>query len=155
VDSDVKQAIEIYNEYGEVYESMQENSKNKKNLSKILHAMMGNVRGEKILDVGCGAEKDSKIMAEKGANVIGIDVSPKMIALANERCKGLNVRFYIADMEKTCFKDEEFNIITSIFSISHKKNLRKVLKEFHKILKKSGKIFVVVSPPYKEDDKIY
>jgi ubiquinone/menaquinone biosynthesis C-methylase UbiE len=150
MDEDVKQARELYDKYGDLFERLEENDLNRRSLSKILHSMIGDIKGKKILDVGCGAGRDCKIMAEKGAKVIGIDVSPKMIALAQEKCKGLDVEFYLRDMERTGFPNEEFDIITAIFSVSYKKSLKKVLREFYRILKKNGEVFIVVSHPIRK-----
>jgi 2-polyprenyl-3-methyl-5-hydroxy-6-metoxy-1,4-benzoquinol methylase len=47
--------------------------------------VMGDLRGKTLLDVGCGDGLNAVMLAKMGANVTGIDVSPKAIELARRR----------------------------------------------------------------------
>jgi SAM-dependent methyltransferase len=46
---------------------------------------MGDLRGKTLLDVGCGDGLNAVMLAKIGANVTGIDVSPKAVELARRR----------------------------------------------------------------------
>ncbi len=144
---DAEEARRIYDIYGEYFVQIEEHNPNRKQLSKILSSMIEDVKGKKILDAGCGAGNDSEILAERGARVVGIDVSHKMIEMARKRCKNFRVDFYIEDMERTRFQDKEFDILIAVFSILYKKNLKKVIEEFKRILKDEGELYLVVSHP--------
>lgn len=148
--NDKKEARKIFEKYGEIFVKLQEKDKNRHYLSEIIHKMMGKVKGKKILDAGCGAGFDSKIMAKKGAEVIGIDISPNMLKMAKKKCKGLNIKFYLRDMEKTGFPNGHFDIVAAIFCVALKRNLRKVLKEFYRVLKKGGELFLVDVHPIRK-----
>lgn len=52
-------------------------------------------RGERILDLGCGTGHLTQAIAERGAEVVGIDASPEMVAQARANYPGL--RFAVAD----------------------------------------------------------
>ena len=61
-------------------------------------------RGERILDVGCGTGHLTAQIAEPGAEVVGVDRSPEMIAAA---CKAFpKLRFEITDARKLAFESE-------------------------------------------------
>lgn len=47
--------------------------------------LLGDPRGQRILDVGCGEGEDAALLGRLGAEVTGIDVSPGAIALARKR----------------------------------------------------------------------
>jgi len=47
--------------------------------------VMGDLKGKTLLDVGCGDGLNAVMLAKMGANVTGIDVSPKAIELARRR----------------------------------------------------------------------
>lgn len=54
--------------------------------------------GDHILDVGCGAGRFSVALANLGAEVYGVDLSPKMIEFAKELANGMeSVHFEVAD----------------------------------------------------------
>jgi SAM-dependent methyltransferase len=47
--------------------------------------LLGDVRGKTVLDFGCGAGENIVPLVERGARVIGIDISPELLALARQR----------------------------------------------------------------------
>ncbi len=147
---DVEEVKRIYDTYGEYFARLEENNPNRKKLTEILYSMMGDVKGKKILDAGCGIGNDCKMLSEYGAKVVGIDVSQKMTELAKKRCENYNIEFYLKDMEKTEFPNEEFDIIVSAFSILYKENLNDVLKEFKRISKRNGELYIAVSHPIRK-----
>src|ERR1700735_4748987 len=49
--------------------------------------VLGSLRGKRVLDVGCGDGVNAVLLASLGAEVTGIDVSPKAIDLATQRAK--------------------------------------------------------------------
>ncbi len=51
-------------------------------------ASLGRVDGLRILDLGCGKGRFARILADRGARVVGVDVSPGMLAAA--RLAGLD-----------------------------------------------------------------
>lgn len=58
-------------------------------------ALLNPQRGERILDVGCGTGHLTKLIAEAGAEVVGIDSSPDMVEAARAACPDIN--FVVAD----------------------------------------------------------
>lgn len=67
----------------------------------------------KVLDVGCGTGVPvSELLAEAGLEVVGFDISPKMIEFAQKRVKGT---FSVSDMLQFKFEDED--IFSGVFMI--------------------------------------
>jgi SAM-dependent methyltransferase len=61
-------------------------------------------RGRNVLDVGAGTGRATALLASEGATVVGIDVSPEMLALARRRLAGEpNARLVRADMRAFTF----------------------------------------------------
>src|ERR1700746_4078809 len=44
--------------------------------------------GAAVLDAGCGSGAQAQWLLDQGADVIGVDLSPRMIAEARRRCTG-------------------------------------------------------------------
>jgi ubiquinone/menaquinone biosynthesis C-methylase UbiE len=55
----------------------------------------------RVLELGCGTGEFTRRLADTGAEITGIDISPDLLALAEKKLSGIrNVRLEIADMEK-------------------------------------------------------
>lgn len=52
---------------------------------EFMYALVGDVRGRRVLDLGCGTGADSVLLAARGADVSAVDISPDLLALASER----------------------------------------------------------------------
>jgi ubiquinone/menaquinone biosynthesis C-methylase UbiE len=149
-DKDIEEFRTIFNRYGENYTKGKERDLNRKQLSRIILSMLGEVKNKRILDAGCGSGKECEMLAKRGARVVGIDISKRMITLAKERCKGLGVEFFVRDMGRTGFKGKSFDIIIAIFSIMFKRKIEELFKEFRRILKEKGILLIVVPHPIRE-----
>lgn len=98
-----------------------------------------------ILEIGCGNGRDSIYLTKQGYKVMGIDITPEAIKLAQRNKERLlgdknladNLNFQVADVEKLSFSDERFAGVYSI-GVLHNTNLQKSLKEIARILKKGG-----------------
>jgi 2-polyprenyl-3-methyl-5-hydroxy-6-metoxy-1,4-benzoquinol methylase len=95
----------------ERYGKLQRRRFNKENRFRIL----GDLRGKKVLDVGCGDGVNVVNLAALGAQVTGIDISPGAIALAQKRVdvNGLtsSVRLLCSPIEAADIQDGTFDII--------------------------------------------
>ena len=122
--------------------------------------ILKNIKGTKILDVGCATGTHSKILHDKGAFVTGIDISKEMVKLAKDKIP--EATFKIGNMKKLPFKNSSFDILFQGLCIHYEKNLKQVFKEAHRVLKKEGKIVISTHNPYytgqrkiKTGDKYY
>ena len=62
-------------------------------------ALRAGLSGRRLLDVGCGTGSSALPMLARGYDVVGVDVSPGMLALAREKL-GPDVRLERADMRR-------------------------------------------------------
>ncbi|MCB1112947.1 MAG: class I SAM-dependent methyltransferase, partial [Chlamydiia bacterium] len=92
----------------------------------------------KILDLGCGPGRDSKFFVDKGYEVIGVDISPQMIALARNSVPQAN--FLVSDIESLKLNDESIDAIWASASLLHvsKKAMSGVLENLYRTLKPEG-----------------
>ena len=77
--------------------------------------LLGNLGGKKVLDVGCGDGANAAILALRGAEVVGIDVSPRSIELAMRRAEATGVashtRFLCSPIEEAQLEDGAFDVL--------------------------------------------
>ncbi len=96
----------------------------------------------KILDLGCGPGRDSKFFVDKGYEVIGVDISPQMIAIARNSVPQAN--FLVSDIESLKLNDESIDAIWASASLLHvsKKAMSGVLENLYRTLKPEGIFYV-------------
>lgn len=88
----------------------------------------------KILDAGCGTGLLAKKL-EKYGNVIGVDISPEALKFAKKR----GTKAVLGSVDKLPFKDNSFDVVTSMDVIYHKQvDDNKALLEFYRVLKPGG-----------------
>ena len=77
--------------------------------------LLGDLRGRRVLDVGCGEGSNAVLMARFGAEVLGIDVSPGSIALCHRRAKldgvAHRTRFTCAPLDTVELPPGSFDVI--------------------------------------------
>mgnify|MGYP001551055686 CR=1 FL=1 len=65
-----------------------------------------------LLDIGCGVGEFSQLLAKYADEVVAIDLSPKSIAIAEQRSTGLtNIDFQVADISQWQFPQAHFDAI--------------------------------------------
>jgi SAM-dependent methyltransferase len=78
--------------------------------------------GTRVLDVGCGVGRWSRLLAARGADVLGVDLSPTMIAQARQRAAEEGVagrcRFEVRDLA-TLDMGERFDLVLGVTVLQH------------------------------------
>ncbi|MDB5137006.1 MAG: class SAM-dependent methyltransferase [Mucilaginibacter sp.] len=92
--------------------------------------------GERILDLGCGTGHLTKKIQQQGAEVIGIDASPEMVAQAKENYPELD--FIVANGADFSF-DEPFDAVFTNATLHWIHDADGVIKSVYKALKPGGR----------------
>ena len=99
----------------------------------------------KLIDIGCGtgivASHLKRLFPQ--ARVCGLDISPKVIARAQELCRTGNIDFVVATESELPFPDSVFESAVCRFSLHHYPDLAAHFREVRRILKTGG-IYLVV-----------
>jgi len=105
------------------------------------------LRGESVLDAGCGTglllEQQALAVGEEG-RAEGLDFSDDMLARARDRCAGLKqVGLQQGSVEKLPFEDAGFDALSSTQCLLYVTDLDSALWEFHRVLKPGGRIAIL------------
>ncbi|MEA1864462.1 MAG: class I SAM-dependent methyltransferase [Euryarchaeota archaeon] len=97
----------------------------------------------KILDVGAGNGSLSLLFAEMGHDVVGIDISTEMLAVAKKKAKemGVDPDLRIGDAESLDFDDESFDSVVSrivLWTLPHPET---AIAEWMRVLKPGGRVY--------------
>ncbi|PIP15084.1 hypothetical protein COW98_01770 [Candidatus Roizmanbacteria bacterium CG22_combo_CG10-13_8_21_14_all_35_9] len=98
-----------------------------------------------IADIACGDGIGLRQFKKLGfKNIIGVDFNQKKISIA----KKVGYKVVKADMHKLIFfKDNTFDIIYSSHTLEHAFRPAKVIKEFYRIMKIGGMLYVILPYP--------
>lgn len=101
---------------------------------------------ERVLDLGCGAGHTALALAPTAAEVVGVDLTPEMLAtaaaLAAER-GAANISFRDADVARLPFADQCFDLVTSRYSAHHYAEPERALVEAARVLRPGGRFLLV------------
>ena len=104
--------------------------------------------GDVVLDLGSGAGFDAFLSAQrvgKTGRVIGVDMTPEMVAKAKENAKKgeySNVEFRLGEIEKLPVEDNSIDVIISNCVINLSLDKKAVFKEAFRVLKTGGRLMV-------------
>jgi len=112
--------------------------------------LVGRVEGRAVLDAGCGEGYNTRILAGRGAQVTGIDISARMIEHARdeEKRQPLGIRYEVASFsDLSLFTDTSFDVVVSTMSLMDSPDYEGAIREFFRVLRKRGKLFFSVTHP--------
>lgn len=111
-------------------------------------AILGEVRGLRIADTGCGTGRHASRLAASGGRVIAIDFSSGMIRKAREKCGASEVTFAVADISTTLpMRDRSFDRVICCLVLDHIHDVASLFRELKRICKVDGFIAISVMHP--------
>ena len=109
--------------------------------------LLGNVKGKKVLDFGCGAGIYARILTEKGAKVKGFDLSEEMLKIAKRENPKLDLR--LGSGYNIPFK-EKFDVVIAPLVLDYFNDWDKTFREVNRVLKKKGIFVFTIGNPVSE-----
>lgn len=121
-------------------------------LNPCVEELLGDVRGKKLLDAGCGEGYLARYYAKKGAIVTAVDLSEHLIKTSKKltEIEGVAVEYRVANIcHLDSISNNEFDIILSNLVLLNIPCLDDSLKEFSRVLRQGGYlVFSIVHPAF-------
>ena len=108
-------------------------------LDPVMLRLAGEVRGLRVLDVGCGEGRFMRMLAERGARPAGIDPIPQMLQASMERGSGDLVR---AMAEHLPFADASFDLVVSYVTLIDIPGYADAIASMARVLRPGGRLLV-------------
>jgi SAM-dependent methyltransferase len=114
-------------------------------------ALCGDVTGQRVLDVGCGAGYLGRELAERGATVGGVDISQKMIDHARQHESGtrLDIAFVVGDAAALPrpFDPGWFDLAVSCVALQDMPDPERVMRGVRESLRPGGRFVFSITHP--------
>ena len=105
---------------------------------------LAQVRGKKIVDIGCGGGILSEAMAKKGSEVLGIDLAlkPLQVATLHAQQEGVAVSYQVMSAEALSeTHSSKFDVVTCMEMLEHVPNPSLVVQACGRLVKPGGWVF--------------
>ena len=107
------------------------------------------VGGKRVLDAGCGPGRYAEWLISHGAEVVGIDVSPKLLRRARKRLGG-RAELHVADLNGPLdfLEGGSFDMVLATLILDYIEDWRPLFREFNRVLKGFGLLIFSCRHPF-------
>jgi SAM-dependent methyltransferase len=114
--------------------------------------LLGDLKGKRVLELGCGGAQCSIAFAKQGAIAIGVDFSGEQIAFARRLCDKENVKVELhqADLADLAFlRADSIDLAFSAYAFGFVEDLGRVFRQVNRVLKPDAPlVFSLPHPAY-------
>jgi ubiquinone/menaquinone biosynthesis C-methylase UbiE len=131
-----------YRNYAGIYDRLFDSMN--KGLKLVGIRMFRPSKGMNILDVGCGTGSHLELYQRYKCNLFGIDLSPSMLEVAQERL-GNSAQLELGNATEMSYQDDKFDLVISMLSLHEMspETRSAVLSEIKRVLKSDGRILLI------------
>jgi 2-polyprenyl-3-methyl-5-hydroxy-6-metoxy-1,4-benzoquinol methylase len=127
-------------------------------LNPVILAMAGTISGKAILDAGCGQGYLSRLLARRGASVIGIEPAGSLIqyAIERERTESLGIQYIQADLTTCDDASHTVDVVIANMVLMDIPDFRAAMRNCFRVLRPNGSfIFSLTHPCFEEPESEY
>jgi ubiquinone/menaquinone biosynthesis C-methylase UbiE len=109
------------------------------------------IAGNRVLELGCGTGKNSEYLAASARELIALDFSAGMLAIARERVTAPNVRFVEHDIRSPWpVKTIAMDVVVGNLVLEHVELLQPIYAEAARVLRSGGQLFLCELHPMRQ-----
>jgi 2-polyprenyl-3-methyl-5-hydroxy-6-metoxy-1,4-benzoquinol methylase/8-oxo-dGTP pyrophosphatase MutT (NUDIX family) len=112
--------------------------------------MLDDIRGRRVLDLGCGEGGYSRELARRGAQVTGIDGSSRLIEVARERSIAETLDIHYECTNANALDNivaASFDIVVASMSLMDVEDYAGSIREVHRVLVPGGELVMSITHP--------
>lgn len=114
--------------------------------------LLGDLKGKRVLELGCGGAQCSIAFAKQGATAIGVDFSAEQLAFAKRLCEREEVKVELrhGDLADLAFlRADTVDVVFSAYAFGYVEDLGRVFRQVHRVLKVGAPlVFSLPHPAY-------
>ncbi|MBI2644491.1 MAG: class I SAM-dependent methyltransferase [Candidatus Wildermuthbacteria bacterium] len=108
---------------------------------RVVADFFGEIKGAKVLDVGCAKGRFAKALAKLDAKVVGVDSSEKLIESA--RVNVPIAEFFVGSATHLDFQNNAFDRVLCVETLEHIPDIEKAIAEMMRVVKSGGKVLII------------
>ncbi|HYS55589.1 MAG TPA: class I SAM-dependent methyltransferase [Thermoanaerobaculia bacterium] len=112
--------------------------------------LAGDVRGLDVLDLGCGEGGYGRVLARRGGTVVGVDSSPSLVAVAQQRASeaGIAVQYFCANATAlTPIASASFDVVVAAMLLMNVDDYPAAVAESWRVLRPGGRLVMSITHP--------
>jgi SAM-dependent methyltransferase len=111
--------------------------------------LLPNVEDLRGLDIGCGEGHNTRLVAERGARMTGIDIAPSFVqhAVDEERRRPLGIDYTVADAVSLPFDDRSYDFAVAFMSLMDVPTPETAVAEAYRVLRPGGFLQFSITHP--------
>jgi SAM-dependent methyltransferase len=114
----------------------------------VLRAMIPEVLGKRVLDLGCGFGWHCRYLRDLGArSVVGVDLSARMLERAREMTSGTGITYVRGAIEDVDFPAGSFDVVLSSLALHYVAAVSPVFDAIHRLLAPGGELVFSTEHP--------
>ncbi len=111
--------------------------------------LLGDITGLEALDAGCGEGYLARVLASRGAQVTGIDISPRLVQIARAKDPAGRIAYRAADLSAPLPEyTGHFDVIASYLVLNDVYDYRGFAATLSAVLKPGGRLVLALNNPY-------
>ena len=146
--------MDSYDEHAETYVNLVREGSLGRLLSRLAHRLLrlaSDVSGRRVLDAGCGEGHLARLFARHGADVVGVDVSPRLIEAARSHTdrRQWDITFLEADLTRGLPSyRRHFDLVVANMLLDTVADHMGLLRTASELLKPKGRFLLSLNNPY-------
>jgi SAM-dependent methyltransferase len=112
--------------------------------------LLGDLKGKRVLELGCGGAQCSIAFAKQGATALGVDFSAAQLAYARQLCEQEEVKVELrrGDLADLAFlRADSIDLVFSAYAFNYVEDLSRVFRQAHRVLKVGAPMVFSLSHP--------
>ncbi len=138
----------LYDEWSSNYDSVANPTRDLE--KRACESLLGQQSFSRVLELGGGTGKNTAWLASRAREVVSVDLSPEMQAIAREKVTATNVEFLIGDVTGAWNFGNVFDLITCSLILEHVEDLVHVFRQAARVLVPGGRFYVCELHPFKQ-----
>jgi ubiquinone/menaquinone biosynthesis C-methylase UbiE len=139
----------LYDKWSATYDEVENQTRDLE--KRACETVLSNVEFNSVIELGGGTGKNTSWLAGKADNVISVELSPEMQAVAKAKVANPNVEFRLADIsEEWNFAAEPVDLITCSLILEHIERLEHIFIKSAASLAPGGHLYICELHPFKQ-----